>query len=354
MKKTNSELKTEFKNYIQENGWNVENLEKIEKVAWDYSLKIFDVFFDWILNLYANWAKEYKTYVVNKLSYTEDRNFSPKTEDRIKIVFGYFVKFFNKNKSSLCPNFFDKCWSTIVTWFNWDDKVFLEKWHKYIINDEWKNKDKFGEYLFDIYNQLGFDNKEKIYKFYSCLSQAHRKLYEINSRNKEIQEWKLSWEKQDAFDIASDYLRKKLYELNLSDQEWKVRSIFGKYLNFIPKYREELKKNLEIDANKTKENIDKTKKSIIPVFEFNWNFWIEWDWFWPIVVKNQVRGNDWYYDETERGDIIAPIDYGYFNDESENDNEIVEEDEKKTKKTRKRTKKWDKNQIDIDFWEINW
>jgi hypothetical protein len=45
------------------------------------------------------------------------------------------------------------------------------------------------------------------------------------------------------------------------------------------------------------------------------NIWTEWDWLWPVTVIRRSRNeNRWIYDQTERWDIIAPINYWIFPD----------------------------------------
>lgn len=350
MKNTNSELRTEFKDYLQWNWWNVENLENTVK---RFGLDIFDVFFDWILGMKKNnrSKKQAFLYISNNIKDIDNTNYlKVKTYKSLENLFIKFVDFCENNKEIFNSLFLEKYWSKFENKLTWEGKNFIEKWHNYIINDKWENKDKFCGYLFDIYEKLGLYDFDNLVKFYHCLYQAHRKLSQVTSRNKE------TWKKDNAFNIAFEYLCKKLTELNLSDQEWKVKSLFGKYLNFVPKFREELSQNLWENFDKTKQVAQNTEKSVVSNFSIEWNYWIEWDWYWPIVVKKEVRDpNIWYYDEIERGDIIAPIDFWIFYDDTDTQNwwdnwESISEEVKTTSRKKiHRKRRWNPNQWEFKF-----
>lgn len=357
MKNTNSELRTEFKDYLQWNWWNVENLENTIK---RFGLDIFDIFLDWIIYMkkHQKSKKESFCLVSNELKQKKYIDyFEDKTYRNLQNLFINFIDFCNNNKEIFNVFFLEKYWSKFWNsqeWKEWQRKFFIEKWHEYIINDKWENKDKFCGYLFDIYEGLGLNDYWKLWKFYTYLFDAHKILTEISSRNKEIEEWKLIWKKQSAFNIAFDYLCKKLSELNISDQEWRVKSIFGKYLNFTPKYREKLGETLSQKTDNSDEVKSETKwnivKNLTQKWAIPWDTSYIWDWFWPVEIVSKDK--TWIL--TRRGDILPPDDW-IFGDDIIISPEIYEveekpEDKEKIKKPRKKNKeKWDDGQWKLDF-----
>lgn len=309
-KNVNSDIKKQFEEYLENNWWDVNALNNVVK---RFSLNLFDIFFDWILSVKKDSVsnKQAFFYISNKIKNLDNTNyFENKTYRSIENLFINFVNFCEKNNDVFNLLFLEKYWSKFENKLTWEFKIFIEKWHNYLINDTWENKNKFCEYLADIYESLGIDDYEKLFKFYTYIFNAHKILSEISSRNKEIQEWKLVWKKQKAFDIAFDYLCKKLSELRISDKKWEVKSIFGKYLHFVLEYRKQLSKTLSVDtkgANTVKKQTEQNVwENLTGEWAIPWNYWYEWDWFWPKEIREILP---WVWVVTKRGDVQPPDEW---------------------------------------------
>lgn len=343
-----TELKTKFENYLGDTG---KNQRELDLTINTFTNKVFDMFLNWLESYRNGFSKSYKEIFFHavvplmrdKLDIFWNHDFKEKTYERYESLFIDFMKFASKNKEYINSIMFD--WrkeklENLVEWQYWkifDKKSFLEAWHSRIKEDTWKNWDKHRKYLADIYWYL---SNRQLNLLYEIFFNSYEICSKINGKNSE-HKWKENYEKRDAFDEAFSNIKSKLYGFDWEKLS-EIKSLFWKYLNFIPKYRETLIKAMDWKTEWWK-NIQKgTEESLIgtlsdeelfipdenPFYidedpieyenigwkDSEWiSLWIEWDWFWPIkVVRTSRDENRGIYDQTERGDIIAPINYWIF------------------------------------------
>ncbi len=333
------EIDLKFKNYLLENWKKQENLTKTTN---RFGLKLFDVFLDW-LNSYRKNFRWYEAVfyevVLPKLKMIVEPNFwniyiKQKNCDLYKSLFVSFMWFCKKNKEYVDLLLFEKKREKFEKLYDWKWKYFLENWHKYVQNDNWKNGDKIRKYLVGLYNKL--DEKElKI--LYNAFVNAYKICSNVNQKNK----WKENDWKLNAFETSFSKLSENLKLLNIEEKSVsEIRSIFWKFLHFVPYYREKIEEAISSDTKSWINVQEKIQKSLFEGLGENGRISIEWDWFWPIEVINEVRDPKWWnYDEIERGDIVAPIDNFWIFPESE-----INIKPKKISKKRK-----NKKQIEIEF-----
>ena len=356
-----TELKTKFTNYLNDCGENQRNLELTVNT---FTNDVFDMFLNWLESYRNGFDKSYKKvflYAViplmrEKLDIFWNHNFEDETYKRYESLFINFMDFANKNKEYINDIMFDgreEKLENLVGWPYWkhfDKKAFLEAWHDYINKDTWKNWDKHRKYLADIYWYLSNEELNSLYDVffnsYEICSGSNRE----NKKNK-LEE---NYEKKDAFGKAFSGLEKGLKEKQIKyswEKLTELKSLFWKYLNFIPKYRDKIFGAIDRDTEWWKvvqeeteerliDNLSEEERAIIEEETFKivedpfdydenrivydnigwrdseWaNIWTEWDWLWPITVIRRSRNeNRWIYDQTERWDIIAPINYWIFPD----------------------------------------
>ena len=367
------DLKLKFSEYLL-NNW--ENTDILKQTINRFSLKMFDVFIDWVKDYKKNprWYSElFNQIVLPQLKYIVDKNFwyiyfKNKNYEKYKNLFICFMNFCNENKEYIDQILFSEKAEKLensLEWLYWNDfnkKSFIKSWHKYIKEDKWENGDKFREYLSDIYWFL--NNKELEY-LYEIFFNSYEICSQINKENHDNKE-ENNYEKKNAFDESFFYLSNELNNINIIwDSLNKIKSLFWKYLNFIPYYRENLINSLKWKTNNWKVIQRKTKNQLLQdlwtdrkiiwdssLQEKKQDFWIQWDWFWPIeVVETSRSQNIWIYDQIARWDIIAPIDYWIFPNSDafwgwEIDDDLNNAKKNKSKNNKKRKKN---NQTEIDF-----
>ena len=336
------ELKTQFEEFLKNNG---ENPKKLEQAISTFKNDVFDMFLNW-LELYRDdstnsYKKVFLIAVIplmrNKLDIFWMHDFRDETYERYESLFISFMKFARKNSEYINNLMLDRRKEKLENlveweyWKNFDKKSFLKAWHDYIAEDTWKNWDKHRKYLADIYWHL---SNRQLQLLYEIFFNSYEICSKVNSKNNE-HKWDENYKKRDAFCEAFLNL-----ENNTSSYSWEklgeIKSLFWKYLNFIPKYRDrifdtmnwetewwvsvqrETEQSLIDDLSEGDRTIDDEDSFGIdenPIIYENVGWRAEWDWFWPIKVIRRSRDeNRWIYDQTERWDIIAPIDYWIFPD----------------------------------------
>lgn len=341
------ELKIKFKEYLQQKWENVEKLDQTTDRFWN---DVFNMFLDWLelhrkninsSNKWVFWAIVLPQ-MKNKLKQFWDHFFKKQVYKKYESLFISFMDFAEKNIEYIDNLIFDRKkekLENLVEWQYWkifNKKAFLKAWHNYIKEDTGNNWDKLRGCLTDIY---GYLNVEWLKTLYDIFFDSYKKCSEATSENKE-NKWKENYEKKDAFGEAFSNLERELLENKLPDFYWdklsELKSLFWKYLNFVPKYRDIIFNALDWKTGWWKDIQKVTEQNLIDdlsgeentivnedPFEFDekpiiyenvgWN--AKWDWFWPIKVIRRSRDeNRWIYDQTERWDIIAPIDYWIFPD----------------------------------------
>lgn len=359
------DLKLKFSEFLSNNWKNIENLKQTINRFW---LKMFDVFIDWVKDYKKNprWYWDlFNQIVLPQLKYIVDKNFwyiyfKEKNYEKYKYLFINFMEFCNENKEYINQILFSekaKKLENSLEWLYWEDfdkKSFIKSWHKYIKEDNWENGEKFREYLTNIYWILNNNELEYLYEIFFNSYEICSQINKNNHKNKDSNDYK----KKNAFDESFLNLSNNLYKININwDNLNKIKSLFWKYLNFIPYYREKLINSLKLKTDKWKILQKKIKKQLSQDLWSNTekiqDFWIQWDWFWPIeIIESSRNWNNWIYDKIARWDIIAPLDYWIFPDSDtiwnlEIDNETNDTKKIKWKKSKKRKKK--NNQTEIEF-----
>ena len=364
------DLKSKFREYLQQK-W--ESLKKLDQTTDRFWNDIFNIFLSWLESYRSKPDRSYKQLfwevvlpqMKNKLNSFWDYYFKNETYEKYESLFVNFMMFSRKNREYINEIMFDRRkekLENLVEWQYWkifNKKAFLEAWHNYIKEDTGKNWDKLRGYLTDIYGYLNIEWLKILYEIFFNSYEICSKLTSKNNEHK----WKENYKKRDAFGEAFSTLESKLPGFNWEKLS-EVKSLFWKYLNFVPKYRDIIFNTLDWKTDWWKTVQKDTEQSLIddlseeeraiadedpfeyngdsfgidenPViyenigWNLNWvNLWAEWDWFWPIkVIRRSRDGNRWIYDETERWDIIAPINYWIFpeaDDTSDWENEPEEE-----------------------------
>ncbi len=342
MNEKNLELKVRFKDYLNQKWENVKNLDETIKRFWN---SIFDVFFDWLEDYRKNprnYRQVFYNIVLPQLKFKAEKNFwdiyfKRDSYEKYELLFVNFMVFVKKNNNFINSIMFDKRRENIENlvewkyWTNFDKKKFIKAWHNYIMEDKWKNWDKLREYLADIYWYLNFWLLNNLYDIFF---NSYELCSEINSKNNK-NKWNKNYKKRDSFYESFSNLKNKI-----SYYDWEkiseIKSLFWKYLNFIPKYRNIIFKTINNSLDWWKVTQKNTEINLIDnLSESNKNKWIEWDWFWPIeIIETSRDENLWYYDHIARWDIIAPIDYWIYPD---------------IQKPKKNKKKKNNGQTEINF-----
>lgn len=373
-KRERKEIQSKFTEFLVQN-W--ENPKKIDDTVKRFSSKIFDIFFDW-LKSYKTSPRYYKQVfneiVLPQMKLKIEKNFwniyfNQKNYEKYQSLFVSFMIFAKENTDYINELFINETKEKLensVDWMFWthfNKKALIHAWHNYINKDTWVNGDKFREYLNDIYLSLNNENLKTLYDIFFDSYEICSSICSENAENKENE----NFEKRNAFDEAFSNLKNNLEFIQWENLD-KIKSLFWKYLNFIPRYRKELIKAmwgktenwstiqkdtetslLETLWDETDTTITQAKKQ--EEREQEKDLWIKWDWFWDVVVVESSRDkNQWVYDQTERWDIIAPIDYWIFSDTDavwESETTDNHDEESKARKKKKKTKK--DPQINIDF-----
>ena len=344
------DLKTKFEWYLQQKWEDPKKLEQTTKRFWN---SVFDMFLNWLESYRKDLDRSYKQVFLEivipqmkkKLNMFWDYYFKDETYKKYESLFVNFMMFAREDREYINNLIFDKRkekLENIVEWKYWkvfDKKEFLKTWHNYIKEDTGKNWDKLRGCLTDIY---GYLNVEWLSSLYEIFFNSYEICSKVTSKNKE-HKWNENYKERDAFGEAFSNLESKLPGFNW-EKLGEVKSLFWKYLNFVPKYREYIFAAMNEKTDGWKIVQKDTKTSLVndlsgdqgttekdygenPKESDNtdWieeqrqrnqdDFWAEWDWFWPIKVINSSRDNKrWIFDQTERWDIIAPIDYWIFPD----------------------------------------
>ena len=374
-------LKTKFREYLEQK-W--ESTRILDETTKRFTNDTLNIFLSWLESYGRDSSRSYKKVFLdvvvpqmkNKLNSFWDYYFKNETYKKYESLFVSFMTFAKENEEYISKLLFHRRkqkLENLVEWQYWkvfNKKAFLEAWHNHIMKDTWKNWDKLRAYLVDIYWRL---DTEDLKTLYDVFFDSYKKCSEITGENHE-NKWKEGFERKDAFGGAFSHLESKLPDLKWETLS-EVKSLFGKYLNFVPKYRDivfnTVKWKPEQDQWKVVQketeqdlidNLSEEERAIIDeglpqinedpfdydenpvVYENMWwrdaewgNLWTEWDWFWPVrVIRRSRNDSRWLYDETERGDIIAPIDYWFFPDSES----ISEWDEESTKNEEAKSNNW--------------
>ena len=325
------DLKTKFENYLNNSEENQRNLELTVNT---FKNDVFDMFLNWLEAYRNRFDKSYKKvflYAViplmrEKLDIFWNHNFEDETYKRYESLFISFMNFANENKEYINDIMFDgrkEKLENLVKWQYWknfDKKYFLEAWHDHINKDTWKNWDKHRKYLADIYWYL---SNQQLKSLYEIFFDSYEICSKINSKNNE-HKWEVNYEKKDAFGEA--YFNLESHILGCKKEKLsEIKSLFWKYLNFIPKYRDKIFGAIDWDTEWWKvvqeeteerliDNLSEEERAIIEketfkidgdhfdydenriVYEnIGWrdsewaNIWTEWDWLWPVTVIRRSR-----------------------------------------------------------------
>lgn len=335
------DLKVKFEWYLQQKWEDLKKYEQTKKRFWS---GIFDMFLNWLESYKKNPNRTYKQVffeiivpqMKKKLDMFWDHYFKGKTYEKYESLFVSFMIFAKENREYINNLIFDnrkEKLENIVEWKYWknfDKKEFLKAWHIYIKEDKGQNWDKLRRYLADIYWYL---NIEWLNSLYDIFFDSYEICSKVTSKNNE-HKWKENYKKRDAFGEAFSSLESKLPGFNWEKLS-EVKSLFWKYLNFIPKYRKDIfdaigektvgwkvvqgdiKTSLLGNLFDEQETIN-TKKSDNANWLGEQMLW-EQDDFWidePTEVKESFRDVDYLIaDITDVWNIIAPINnYWNFSD----------------------------------------
>lgn len=315
----NKELKDKFCDYLIEK-W--KNTNSLQQCINRFSLKTFDVFLLWLKNYRKKhiWYWELFSWVILPgLKYLKDDNFwniyfKNKTYNSYKNLFISFMDFCKENKDYIDQIIFkdkkDKLEKSLVwNYWSFEKTLFIKNWHEFIKNDKWENGDKLRRYLSDIYLEL---NNTQIKILYDLFFDAYKKCSKVNYKNKSRDKEK----KINAFDTAFFNLSDKLNNLNINEYILeKIKSLFWKYLNFIPIYREKINKTLNENTVEWSKIQDSIKEEIIySIRDPKWANYDIVDWevvapisnFWKFdsdCVDYQENGNNSSKKENEQLEI---------------------------------------------------
>jgi len=335
------DLKDKFREYLQQEWKDVKTLD--QTVA-RFNNNIFNIFLNWLESYKEKPGRSYSqvflTDVVpqmkNKLHIFWDYYFKDKTYKKYEALFINFMQFAWSNSKYINELMFESKkgkLENLVEWQYWnrfDKKVFLETWHNYIKEDKGPNWDKLRWYLADIYWFLKIDWLKTLYDIFFDSYEICSKISSKNNKNK----WKENYEKRDAFNEAFSNLQNKL-----PDFKWEklgeLKSLFWKYLNFLPKYRETIISTLSWDVQWWKA-VQKATETML--YEDIWE---------ELNIVEQSRDKDrWIYDRLDNWDIIAPVTYWIFpenNDTQDNEDEVIDNNNDN-----------EKNDVDIDEDKREW
>lgn len=320
-------LKSRFSEYLQQK-W--KDPKSLDSTVERFSSTIFDIFFEWqeYLEVYWEDAKNHydrifnkyvlpkmKNIISNKNKQNRDRPiyFKPITYNKYKWLFISFVEFIKENggyTNGINLTERKEHLENSLQWLYWNfnKKELIRAWHDYIQKDTWKNGDKLRGCLADIYQSSDDKWLEKLYEiFFSS--------YEICSKITSENKWKQNFEKKDAFKEAFSKLEEEIPKYYLG-KLGEIRSLFWKYLNFIPRYREKLITTIEWKPEQWEEIQRNTESELSDNFNItrnwaiDWNPYYEWDWFWPV----EIVSSDEYSNITWRWDVLPP-DKGIFPDD---------------------------------------
>lgn len=354
------DLKKKFREYLQQK-W--ENLKKLDQTTDRFSNDVFNMFLDWleVHKKYINKSNNWIFWAIvlpqmrNKLEQFWDHFFKKHVYKKYESLFISFMDFAEENTEYVNNLIFDRKkekLENLVEWQYWkifNKKAFLQAWHNYIKEDTGKNWDKLRWCLTDIY---GYLDVKWLNSLYEIFFDSYEICSKVTSKNNEYK-WKENYKKRDAFGEAFSNLESKLLENKLTGFNWEklseIKSLFWKYLNFIPKYRDiifnaldwktgwwkavqkDTEASLLSDLSENQKDPEENPETVIngnpkESNDSDWievqkqrkqdDFWTEGDWFWPIEIVNSSRDSKkWIYDQTKRWDIIAPIDYWIFPDD---------------------------------------
>ena len=189
-----------------------------------------------------------------------------------------------------------------------EKKEFIKTRHNFIKNDEWENGDKFRKFLNEIYAEL---SSKQIKLLYELFFKAYEKCSKENYKNKKREKGK----KINVFDtVVFPKLSDELSKINIS---WnileKIKSIFWKYLNFVPIYRNSIKEILDDDAtiSEWSDIQDRTKQHII----------------------DSIRDPNWANYDIIDWEVVAPLDNYWIFPDSDNTSNWKDEPEDKEETT---------------------
>ena len=321
-------------------GWKIVswvNIKKLDETMKRFWSSIFDVFFDWLESYRRNpryYKQVFNEIVLPQMKYKAEPlfwniYFKQNTYEKYQLLFVSFMKFVDENKEYINELMLDKRKENLensVDWMYWNHfnkKALIHAWHSYIKTDKWENWDKLREYLADIYWSL---NDEKLKELYDILFESYEICSKITGENHE-NKWKENFEKKNAFDEAFSNLKSNLWEINWETLS-KIKSIFWKYLNFIPRYREKLISTIKWKPEQWERIQKDTETSLLNNFwegesiskncGIPWDYSYEWDWFWPM----EIVWSDENAIYTRRWDVLPPDRWIFFDDDSDwKDNE---------------------------------
>lgn len=312
------ELKDRFNAYLNEYWKDNQSLQQSIDRFW---LRIFDVFLLGIKK-YKRWAIKdryslFSQIVSPGLKYLLDNSFwdmyfRPKTYNKYKDLFLNFVEFCDKDKEYIDWILFQDEWKKLENsldgkYWMFEKKAFIKNRHEFIKNDKWENGDKFRKYLAEIYGEL---NSKQIKLLYELFFEAYEKCSKINYKNKRREKDK----KINAFDVAFSELSDGLSKINV---RWnsleKIKSIFWKYLNFIPVYRNRIGEVLDDD-----------------MLISEWSNIQDWA---KAMIIDSIRDPNWANYDIVDWEVIAPLDNYWIFPDSDNTSNWKDEPEDKEETT---------------------
>lgn len=322
-------LRSKFSEYL-EHKWN--SIEKLNTTVNRFWTSVFDMFFDWLeyLERFKKNPEKYYNYVFNNIVLPQmkrkarkpywDIFFEQPTYEKYKLLFISFIEFVEDNKEYIHGLKLDQRKEYLensLQWLYWNffnKKELIHAWHDFIQTDTWKNWDKLREYLADIYWLL---SDEDLKSLYDILFDSYEICSKITSENHE-NKWKEGFERKDAFEKAFSNLKINLWTINEENLS-KIKSLFWKYLNFIPRYRDKLITTIKWKPEKWERIQKDTETRLLSNFwkgesisknrGIPWDYSYVWDWFWPM----EIIGSDEYGIYTRRWDVLPP-DYWIFPD----------------------------------------
>lgn len=321
------EIKDKFKEYLS-GQWKAN--KTLQQCVDRFGLRMFDVFLLWIRK-YKKWTLTDKNSIFSQivspgLKYLLDNNFwdmyfKPKTYAKYKALFMSFMDFCKTNKEYIDWILSHDEWKKLENTLEWkywmfEKKEFIKTRHNFIKNDEWENGDKFRKFLNEIYAEL---SSKQIKLLYELFFKAYEKCSKENYKNKKREKGK----KINVFDtVVFPKLSDELSKINIS---WnileKIKSIFWKYLNFVPIYRNSIKDTLNENIWEWSDIQDETKRNIIDC----------------------VRNPKWANYDIIDWEVVAPLDnYWIFPEE----NYVIWEEEVESEHTIKKENNDHKAEID--------